>query len=235
AAEQRALRALRARAEVLGIVSHDLRNPLSAIGMCARALDAATTLESSAREAVHTINQATEWMQRMIHDLLDVTNIEAGHLSIERREEDMVILLFRAIEMFQPIADERGIALAAEVPPHLPKVFLDAERILQVLSNLLGNSIKFVGGGGSVTLRAVKEHGAVHVSVADDGPGIPAEELPHVFDRFWHSRRPSSPRGSGLGLAIAKGIVDAHRGRIWIESVVGEGTTVHLTLPVREG
>ncbi|NUO65698.1 MAG: histidine kinase, partial [Gemmatimonadaceae bacterium] len=169
------------------------------------------------------------------HDLLDVTNIEAGHLSIERREEDMVILLFRAIEMFQPIADERGIALAAEVPPHLPKVFLDAERILQVLSNLLGNSIKFVGGGGSVTLRAVKEHGAVHVSVADDGPGIPAEELPHVFDRFWHSRRPSSPRGSGLGLAIAKGIVDAHRGRIWIESVVGEGTTVHLTLPVREG
>ena len=235
AAEQRALRALRARAEVLGIVSHDLRNPLSAIGMCARALDTATTLESSAREAVHTINQATEWMQRMIHDLLDVTNIEAGHLSIERREEDMVILLLRAVEMFQPLADEGGIALVVQVPAHLPKVFLDAERILQVLSNLLGNALKFVGGGGTVTLRAAKEPGAVHVSVIDDGPGISADDLPHVFDRFWHTRRSSGPRGSGLGLAITKGIVDAHRGRIWIESTLGAGTTVHLTLPVREG
>ena len=100
---------------------------------------------------------------------------------------------------------------------------------------LLGNALTFVGGGGTVTLRAVREAGAVHVSVIDDGPGIPAEDLPHVFDRFWHSRRPSNPHGSGLGLAIAKGIVDAHRGRIWIDSTVGGGATVHLTLPVREG
>jgi len=234
-AEQRALRALRAREEVLGVVSHDLRNPLSAIGMCARALDEATTLESSAREAVHTINQATEWMQRMIHDLLDVASIEAGQLSVERREEDMVILLIRAAEMFQPLADERGIALVTEIPHHLPNVYLDAERILQVLSNLLGNAIKFVGGGGTVTLRATREPGGVRVSVIDDGPGIPPEELPHVFDRFWHARRPASGQGSGLGLTIAKGIIDAHRGRIWIESTVGEGTKVHVTLPVREG
>ena len=234
-AEQRALRALRAREEVLGVVSHDLRNPLSAIGMCARALDEAASLESSAREAVHTINQATEWMQRMIHDLLDVANIEAGHLSVERREEDMVILLIRAIELFQPLADERGIALATDIPHHLPSVYLDAERILQVLSNLLGNAIKFVGGGGTVTLRATKEPGAIRVSVIDDGPGIPPEELPHVFDRFWHARRSTSAQGSGLGLTIARGIMDAHRGHIWIESTVGEGTRVHLTLPVREG
>ena len=234
-AEQRALRALRAREEVLGIVSHDLRNPLSAIGMCVHALDEATTLEASAREAVQTINQAAEWMQRMIHDLLDVASIEAGHLSIDRREADLVVLLVRAAEMFHPLAEERGIALATDIPQELPAVYLDGERILQVLSNLLGNALDFAGGGGSVTVRAAREPGAVRLSVIDDGPGIPPDDLPHVFDRFWRARRHSRTHGSGLGLAIAKGIVDAHRGRIWIESSVGAGTSVHFTLPVREG
>ena len=235
AAEQRALQALRMREEILGVVSHDLRNPLSAIGMCARALDGAVSLESPAREAVRTIEQAADWMQRLIRDLLDVASIEAGHLSVERRREDMVILLIRAAELLERVAAERGVALVADVPDHLPPMAVDGERVLQVLSNLLGNAVKFVASDGTVTLRARTEDDGLHVTVIDDGPGIPADELPHVFDRFWHTRRGAGPRGTGLGLAIAKGIVEAHGGRIWIESAVGRGTSVHLVLPFVAG
>ncbi|HEX2780746.1 MAG TPA: PAS domain-containing sensor histidine kinase, partial [Gemmatimonadaceae bacterium] len=231
AAERRALRALQTREEILGIVSHDLRDPLSAIGMCARALDGMPALDSEARDAVHTIGQATEWMQRMIRDLLDVASIEAGQLPVERRPEDMVILLVRASELFQRIAEEREITLTTQLPEHLPPMAVDGVRILQVLSNLLGNALKFVSRGGHVALRAALEGSTLHVTVTDDGPGIPESDLPRVFDRFWQSRRTSGVRGTGLGLAIARGIVEAHGGRIWIESMVGAGTMVHVVLP----
>ena len=226
--------ATRLRDEVLGIVSHDLRNPLSAISMCASSLadlpkDSAA---ERARELAGTIQASSEWMQRMIQDLLDVGSIEAGRLSLDCRAEDPFVLVHQAIGMFERAATERSVAIRAELPEDLPTVHVDGERVLQVLGNLIGNAVKFVAVGGRVTVRARRRDDVVEIAVADTGPGIPADELPKIFDRFWHSRRSSPVRGTGLGLPIARGIVEAHGGQLRVESTVGVGSTFAFTLPV---
>ena len=226
--------ATRLRDEVLGIVSHDLRNPLSAISMCASSLaelpEDATA--ERARELAETIQASSEWMQRMIQDLLDVGSIEAGRLSLERRTEDPFVLVHQSIGMFERAAEQRSVTIRTELPEDLPAVHADGERVLQVLGNLIGNAVKFVGPGGRVTVRARRRDDVVEIAVADTGPGIPADELPKIFDRFWHSRRTSSVRGTGLGLTIARGIVEAHGGQLRVESTVGVGTTFAFTLPM---
>src|SRR5262249_224776 len=116
-------------------------------------------------------------------------------------------------------------------PEHLRNVSIDASRVLQLLSNLIGNALKFTPSGGCVTVRAAESGAGVRIAVQDSGSGIPAEELPFIFDRFWHAQRASSVRGTGLGLAIAKGIAEAHGARIEVESTVGAGSTFSVTLP----
>jgi PAS domain S-box-containing protein len=228
--------ASRLRDEVLGVVSHDLRNPLSAISMCARALEEELgSADRRALELAATIKEAANWMQRMIRDLLDVASIEGGRLSIESKPSDVVITVIKAVEVFEELARERSIELVCDVPDRLPIVHADGDRLLQVLSNLLGNAIKFTHANGTVTVRAVENGNDIVVSVVDTGAGIPVEELPLVFDRFWQAKRSSGVRGSGLGLAIAKGIVAAHKGRIWVESEVGRGSAFHFTLPAING
>lgn len=226
--------ATRLRDEVLGIVSHDLRNPLSAISMCASSLAdlPGDATAERARELAETIQASSEWMQRMIQDLLDVGSIEAGRLSLERRSEDPFVLVHQAIGMFERAAEQRSVTIRPELPEDLPAVHADGERVLQVLGNLIGNAVKFVGPGGQVTVRARHREDLVEIAVTDTGPGIPADELPKIFDRFWHSRRTSSVRGTGLGLTIARGIVEAHGGQLRVESTVGMGTTFAFTLPV---
>ena len=234
---QLAQRATRLRDDVLGVVSHDLRNPVAAIAMCARALeDIPGSFDEPVRGLVRTIHESVELMQRMIQDLLDATSIEAGRLSIERKVEDAVLLIVQAVEQFDALAAEQQIRLVADIPDATPPIFVDGDRLLQVLGNLLANAIKFTPSGGRVTLRAVPTPTDLVLSVIDSGAGIPAADLPHIFDRFWHSRRSARARGTGLGLAIVKGIVEAHGGRIWVESTLGVGTAVHFTLPIhREG
>jgi PAS domain S-box-containing protein len=234
-ARRAAERASRLRDEILGVVSHDLRNPLSVIGMCARALkEELADADARVVDTVTTISDATGWMQRMVRDLLDVANIEAGRLSIERRPADLVITLVKALNAFEAPAAERSVDLIGEIPDRLPLASADGDRVQQVLSNLLGNALKFTEEGGRVTLRAAADGGELIVSVIDTGVGIPPEEIPFLFDRFWHSRRNSNVRGSGLGLAIARGIIVAHSGRIWAESQPGRGSTFHFTLPAWE-
>lgn len=224
--------ATRARDEVLGVVSHDLRNPLSAIGMFARALREPDADMALRIEIADSITQATRWMQRLIQDLLDVSAVEANRLSVERRPEALSTIIATAVSLVGAEARERGLVVSTEVPANLPEVEVDAERVVQVLANLLGNAVKFTESRGAVTVRAVAGAGDVVVSVADTGPGIPPADLPNVFTRYWHSRRQSARRGSGLGLAIARGIVEAHGGRIWAESTLGVGSTFFFTLPL---
>jgi PAS domain S-box-containing protein len=230
---QAAQRAVQARDDVLGIVSHDLRNPLSAIAMCATALlEGEGGRSPGIAELAQTIRQSSDWMNRLIQDLLDVTSIEAGRLSLDRGAVDPVRLAVEATVMLEPIAQERSVALREELPELLPWVDADAGRVVQVLSNLIGNALKFTPAGGEVVVRAAREDGIVRFDVADSGVGIPEAHLPHIFDRFWQARQGAGRGGAGLGLAISKGIVEAHGGRLEVQSREGKGTTFSFTLPV---
>ena len=225
--------ATRARDEVLGVVSHDLRNPLSAIAMCTNSLLAQVPDEkASQRELLTTVYQSTQWMNRLIQDLLDVSSIEAGRLSVERRPEAVEPILQRAASMFERQASERSITLRVIVDGRTPRILVDAERVVQVLTNLIGNAMKFTDAGGSIMVKASPREQDVMIEVRDTGAGIPPEHLPHVFERYWQARRTARKRGSGLGLAISRGIVEAHGGNIEVASTLGEGSTFRFTVPI---
>ncbi len=230
---ERAQQATRARDHALGVVSHDLRNPLSAIGMCARALHSALPAEATERrELVETIINSTELTQRMIRDLLDVANIEVGRLAVERHKVELVPVIERALDLFAREAEARRVALRLERSvDELPTIIGDTDRLVQALSNLLSNALRHTEGGGSVVVHAARVADGVEVAVRDTGAGIPSEALPLVFERYWTERGSAPKGGTGLGLAIARGIVEAHGGRLTAESEVGKGSTFRMVLP----
>jgi chemotaxis family two-component system sensor kinase Cph1 len=225
----RAEQAVRVRDDVVAVVSHDLKNPLQVIGMSAAVLRGRVAGDARAAELVATTERAVARMNGLIHDLLDLAQIESGRFDLAPSPCAASRLVADAVAMLAPIAEAKGVRLAWRGDGEA-WVLADAERVFQVLSNLLGNAIKFTPAGGSVTVGLHAEPAAVRFAVRDTGPGIPAIELAHVFDRYWQARRGRSA-GSGLGLYIAKGIVDAHGGRLWAESVVGAGATFSFTLP----
>ncbi|NUO38941.1 MAG: hypothetical protein HOQ17_12865 [Gemmatimonadaceae bacterium] len=218
-----------AREQVLKIVSHDLRNPLHTISMCASLLIDLPLQPQDQGPHLQRIKRAGERMNRLVQDLLDVAKLEAGRVGIDARELQVAPLVREAHEMLAPLAAEKSIRLEYAVSDTLPAVTADGGRVLQVLSNLVGNAVKFTPKDGRIVIRADPAPGGVRFSVADTGPGIPQEQLGKLFGRFWQGN-PADRRGIGLGLSIAKGIVDAHGGRIWVESRVGEGTTFYFTL-----
>ena len=231
---QRTRDAVGARDEVLAVVSHDLRNPLSAIRMCASALrETPLPTPEAASELLETIEDSATWAFHIIEDLLDVASLDAGRLSIESEPLQLGPVLERAHTMFIPAAAERHQTLDVQTPAEdaLPRVLIDSDRILQVLTNLLQNAVKFTPPGGTIRVRALEAPGAVQVSVSDTGPGIAADDITRVFERFWHAGRQSKVRSTGLGLAIARGIIEAHGGRLWVDSTVGQGSTFFFTIP----
>jgi PAS domain S-box-containing protein len=226
-----AQRAIRARDEVLAIVSHDLRNPLSTITLSASLLlDQQGERRAAGARFLDIIKRAAEQANRLIKDLLDISSIEAGHFSVNRLGENAADLLEQAREMLAPIAQEKSITLETDVTGAGLFASADVGQIQRVFSNLVGNAIKFTPPGGKITLRTEEVDGEIRFSVTDTGPGIPPEELPHIFDRYWQAMR-GDRRGAGLGLSIVRGIVEAHGGRIWVESKVGEGSTFIFTVP----
>ncbi len=226
--------ATRARDEVLGVVAHDVRSPLNAIGLAADLLGrklAKAGLEGD--EQVKSILRSVSRANRLIEDLLDVTRIEAGVLGLERQAAAVEQILVDVMTSQQLAASAASIELRLEIDDEPPLIWADRHRVLQVLDNLVGNALKFTPNRGRITIGAVNRAGEVLFSVADTGHGIPEENLPHVFDRFWQAKK-AERRGAGLGLPICKGIVEAHGGRIWAESVVGRGTTFFFTLPTTD-
>jgi signal transduction histidine kinase len=224
----RALAARRAREDLLATVSHDLKNTLYAIRLATRVL-AGRVEDDKAKQSVARIDRAADRMSRLIGDLLDAAKIEAGALRAAPQAEDAASLVETGVELLRLIAADKNIQLVAE--PVRARVSCERSLILRVLGNLIGNAVKFSASGSVVSIRAELNPGHVLFSVADTGPGIPAEQAAHAFERYWQQEG-SDRRGSGLGLYIAKGIVEAHGGRIWIESTPGCGTTVRFTLPL---
>ena len=231
---RRAQQAIRAREDVLSVVSHDLRNPLAVISMCTSSLTQSSLAgDESNRDAIRAIQESTHWAQRLIRDLLDVAAIDAGGLSLVRRSEDPVLLVTKAALYFEEPAAESSISLETALPEHVSAVFCDADRMLQALGNLIGNALKFAPQGGRIRIGAADEGDAVRFFVEDSGSGIPDEDVPHIFDRFWTARRDSNVRGTGMGLAIARGIAEAHGGRIWVERGALGGARFNLLIPVK--
>lgn len=235
-ARRRAEAATRARDEMLRVVSHDLKNPVTGILMGTKMLRLRLEAEEGLKEILEGIEVAAERQSRLIRDLRDVGSIEAGVLSVEPRPHQVAALVGEAVRGVEPAAEERGIALRWEVPPELPPVAADRDRILQVLSNLLDNALKFTPEGGDVRVEAEAAEASVEIAVRDTGPGIPEEERDLVFERFWRGAgaETGGRGGTGLGLAIAKGIVESHGGEIQAESEPGRGSVFRFTLPQAE-
>jgi PAS domain S-box-containing protein len=220
------------RDEVLSVVSHDLRNPLNTILMSSGFL--CDTLPEGENAAIvkqlNIIRRSAKQGSRLIGDLLDIARIEAGRLALEPGAQTPRALVLEACESLRPLAEEKNLVLDCATADGLPAVHADRDRVLQVFSNLVGNAIKFTPEGGRIAVRAELHDAAVQFSVSDTGPGIDAEDIPHLFNRFYQAKH-SQRGGAGLGLAIARGIVEGHGGRIWVDSEKGKGSTFFFTLP----
>lgn len=229
-----AQRAVRARDDVLATVSHDLRNPLGTIVLAA---DLVREQALSQRDAVtvkqaQLIVRAARRMEGLISDLLDIATIESGHLSLRPAPTAVGPLLAEAMEAAQATVAEKGVKFEGEASDPAVEVNCDKDRVLQVLANAIGNAVKFTPAPGTIRVGARRDGAFVRFSVADTGPGIPPDQLPHVFDRFWKGGD-SSRAGRGLGLAISRGIVEQHGGTIEMKNRDGGGATLSFTLPVR--
>ena len=223
-------RALRMHKNLVAAVSHDLRNPLNAILMSGEVL-ARKVPEAPVQEHHRLVTRAVGRMTRLVSDLVDAAALEAGALGVETKPEDMRALLEDVLALMHPIAAAKSQSVRALVSgSEAMLVRCDRDRIQQVLSNVIGNGIKFSPAASTITITVARERDHVLVSVQDSGIGIADDELRHVFDRYWHTRA-SVGGGSGLGLGIAKGIVEAHGGRMWAESTRGTGSTFFFTLP----
>lgn len=225
--------AVRMRDEVTSIVSHDLKDPVHTIQMATAVLldpDIGAD-EGTRRQHAALIQRSATRMARLLEDLIDVAKAEGSSLAVIRRPTAIAPLIEEVVEAFRLSSLELGVDLTARVAADLPLVVGDDRRIVQVLSNLCANALKFTERGGTVTVTAHPQGEMVQLTVRDTGIGISRENQSHVFDRFWQATR-ASRASAGLGLAIAKSIVEAHGGTIWVESREGEGTAFHFTLPV---
>jgi PAS domain S-box-containing protein len=225
--------AVRARDEVQAVVAHDLRSPLNGLVLEATLLKRQRTpIDAVAGlRLADAVLRGAKRMDRLIQDLLDIARVESGQMKLAPRPLDPRGLIDDAIDAHRLAAEEAGVELVRAPLDALPPVRADAERLAQALGNLVGNALKFTPAGGRITLGARRVGTDVAFRVEDTGSGIPADALAHVFDRFWQVRR-FDRRGAGLDLAIVKGIVEAHGGRITVESEPGAGTAFELTLPV---
>ena len=221
--------AIRNRDAVLSVVAHDLRNPLNIISLAAKTL-LQQLPDGATRRLAQRVVRSAQRADGMISDLLAIGAIETGRFSIDAQPVETAELILGALESQHALAAAASVIVAADVSPELPPLLADEERLLDVLENLIGNSVKFTAAGGLITVGASQRANEILIWVRDSGCGIQAEHLPHIFDRFWQAQK-RERRGIGLGLAICKATVEAHGGTIWVESAVGVGTTVFFTVP----
>jgi PAS domain S-box-containing protein len=227
--EQELRHAVRARDNVLAVVSHDLRNPLGTIKLSASTLGRFVGDQPRAKRAIEMIERSCNRMDHLIEDLLDMASISKGKLAIEKRPERAEEVAREAYELHRPLAEQKSIELTFTCSVPMIEILCDRERILQVFANLVGNALKLCRQGDTITIGCDADDAYARFSVADTGPGIPLEQREHLFDPYWSG--PGAKGGAGLGLFIARGIVERHGGHITVESVVGTGTRFTFTIP----
>jgi signal transduction histidine kinase len=220
------------RRDLVANVSHELKTPISALR--AHLENLLDGVERPDRETLHVMLAQSERLGRLVVQLLDLSRLESGDVPLERERVDLAPLVSQVLSEIEVARPDRRVALNDAIPEDLPPVYADRERVHQVLFNLLDNAVRFTPSGGRVTVTASRHDGSVDVAVADTGPGIRAEHLPRVFERFYRvdEARSRDDGGTGIGLAIARSVVEAHGGRIWAESRPGEGSTFTFELPV---
>jgi signal transduction histidine kinase len=218
-----------AREDVLGVVAHDLRNPLNLILMTGELLLQEDLSPERRSEMLHIGMRAAKQMNRLIDDLLDTVRLQAGKLSLDVEEVSVDSIIRQAEETFRPLAERRHVNLEVAREDR-GVVRADPTRVSQIVGNLIGNAIKFTPEKGTIKVRTKPAEKQVVFEVADDGPGISADSMPHLFDSFWQARH-NDHRGVGLGLAIVKELVEAHGGKIWVESKPDQGSTFSFSLP----
>ena len=222
-------RLAQARAEMLAIVAHDLRNPLNVIASAVQFLLDESPSPDQQIHMLRLTQRAATQMKRLTGDLLEATRLQGGHLTLDITDVDVCEIVRDVEETFRHAATDRRIDLTVHPPGRPCFVRADAGRVQQAIGNLIANALKFTEPGGRVDTSIENADTEIVFRVADNGPGIHPQDQAHLFDRFWQARN-GDRRGVGLGLAIAKGIIDAHGGRIWVESAVGEGTTFSFAL-----
>lgn len=222
-----------ARKETVDVVSHDLKNPLSVIKMSLNELLEQTNSSpfsaAEFRDVLKIGLRGADSMERLIHNLLDHAKIEAGRLTLEKEDWDFAVLTRNFLDQLKPLAASKGLHLRFRHKNELPFISCDRGRLEQVLSNLVGNAIKFSPEGSAIEVSVEFKDHQLLACVRDEGAGLSAEQLPKIFDRFWQVRS-TAQLGTGLGLSIAKGIVEAHGGKIWVESEPGQGCRFYFTL-----
>ena len=224
--------AVRARDELMAIVSHDLRNPLASIIGSATLLARSPGDEGRSRDLGERIVKAGRRLDRLVQDLVDRARLEAGKpLAIEPAPVAVAELVKEAVENLEPLAAQHGVRVEREAPAASAEVRADAGRLQQVFSNLLNNALRYTPQGGRIAVRAKRQEDVVVFEIADSGAGIPADALPRIFEPYWQGGGNDARRGLGLGLAVCRAVVDAHGGRIHVESELGRGTTFFISLP----
>ncbi|MEA2586239.1 MAG: hypothetical protein QOF33_4324 [Thermomicrobiales bacterium] len=234
AAERQELERL--RTDLLSTISHELRTPLTLIRTSVGLLLDSDPDEVMRRRLLRNIKQSTDRMHALVTDLLDLARLRSDRIEFQIRRVDLGELTTGAVSLMRPLFDAKKQRVEVDVISPAPAVLGDYRRLERVLLNLLSNANKFAPARALIRIDVSEDESVVTVGVADTGPGIPKEAMPHLFDQFYTGRTSSSHHniGAGLGLPIAKGIVEAHGGRIWAESVVGVGSTLYFMLP-KEG
>jgi NtrC-family two-component system sensor histidine kinase KinB len=226
----------RLKSEFVLTASHELRTPLTSVSMAVDLLmeSAAPKLTNQERELLGACHEDVQRLRALVNDLLDLSKIEAGKLELAFERVGPGFLSDQALAVMKPQAEAQNIELSLEVPEDLPPVMVDPNKIIWVLVNLLANAVRHTPEGGHIRVKGERVGGQVHLSVSDDGEGVPYEIQSRIFDKFVQVKRDGSAGGSGLGLAISKEVVRAHRGTIWLDSVPGQGSTFTFTIPVAD-
>ena len=215
-------------------VSHDLRSPLTAVLGYTELIERTGPLNENQTEFLRRIQGSVQHITSLVNDLLDLGRLEAG-FDTRREAVQLEGVLKYTLDMFEPHITKKGLSLSMEIAPNLPSLRANPIRIRQMMDNLIGNAIKYTPAGGTIRVCVSTEENQIILKVMDNGPGIPAGEHSHVFEKFYRaSNAPEGISGSGLGLAIVKSIVDSHQGRVWVESVMGKGSSFFVVLPANE-